>query len=32
MIEMIEDQETIQNHTTMEVKDLKERSIHSTWR
>ena len=22
MIEMIEDQETIQNHTTMEVKDL----------
>ena len=24
MIEMIEDQETIQNHTTMEVKDLNE--------
>jgi hypothetical protein len=24
MIEMIEDQETIQNHTTMEVKDLDE--------
>ena len=24
MIEMIEDQETIQNHTTMEVNDLNE--------
>ena len=24
MIEMIEDQETIQTHTTMEVKDLNE--------
>ena len=29
MIEMIEDQETIQNHTTMEVKDLLRDLINS---